>query len=989
MPENGLCVPAGVRTRGGSDGDARFRGSEDEAWVRRSRRESELAGNRRYVAGVIGGCCGRTPFLIKTRTGRAEASRQCVCIRAAATHGGAASAGCRGPQAMRVYQGSGNTPGELQAQGCRGPQAMRVYQGSERMEIMGILETVKERKLFFDGGMGSLLQARGLKPGELPETWNISHPEILRQIHLEYLRAGSDEITTNTFGANGLKFGRDGAYSLERIVTAAVENAKAARESFRQEILEAGGPDAAQRAAAVCGYIGLDLGPTGKLLKPLGDLDFEDAYDLYKEVVLYGAWAGADFVLAETMSDGYEAKAAILAARENCDLPVCATMIFDSRGKLLTGGNVASTVALLEGLGVSMLGVNCGLGPVQMKEILREILEVASVPVIVNPNAGLPRSEDGKTVYDIDAAEFAGVMEEIADMGANVLGGCCGTTPEHIAGTVARCRNKKQTLPAPKDRTVISSYSQAVVIGSSPVLIGERINPTGKSKFKQALRDHDLEYILREGVTQQDHGAHVLDVNVGLPEIDEAAMLEEVVKELQSIVDLPLQIDTSDIGAMERALRIYNGKPLINSVNGKEESMAAVFPLVKKYGGVVVALTLDESGIPETAQGRIEIAKKIYRRAAEYGIQPKDILIDALCLTVSSDSKGALTTLETLRRVRDELHGRTILGVSNISFGLPQREIINAAFFTMAMQNGLNAAIMNPNSEAMMRSYYSFRALSDLDPQCGEYIAVYGGQTGSLGMSAAVGGRGGAETRFASQSGTGAAAGTGAGPGRQAADLSLFDSIVRGLKERAQEAARELLPARDSLSIINEEMIPALDQVGKGFEKGTVFLPQLLMSAEAAKAAFGVLKDHMSRTGEVRQKKGEIILATVKGDIHDIGKNIVKVLLENYDFDVIDLGKDVAPETVAQAAIERHVPLVGLSALMTTTVPSMEATIALLRKEAPWVRVMVGGAVLTEDYARTIGADRYCKDAMASVNYAEEVMAGVAQERGADGGTPQ
>ena len=615
---------------------------------------------------------------------------------------------------------------------------------------------------------------------------------------------------------------------------------------------------------------------------------------------------------------------------------------------------------------------------------------MASVPVIVNPNAGLPRTENGKTVYDIDADEFAGVMEEIADMGANALGGCCGTTPEHIAKMTALCRNKKQILPEEKNRTVISSYAQAVEIGQSPVLIGERINPTGKSKFKQALRDHDIEYILREGVTQQDHGAHVLDVNVGLPEIDEPSMMEEVVRELQSVIDLPLQIDTSNIEAMERALRIYNGKALINSVNGKEESMRAVFPLVKKYGGVVVALTLDESGIPETADGRIGIAKKIYRVAAEYGIAKKDILIDALCLTVSSDSKGALTTLETLRRVRDELHGKTVLGVSNISFGLPQREIINASFFTMAMQNGLNAAIINPNSEAMMRAYYSFKALADLDPQCGEYISVYSGQTATLGQSAAVGSSAGSLTGTGKAAGAGAsgtAAGRAAGSaggtegakslgGSGTADGELARCILRGLKEQAQAAVRELLAQRDSLAIINGEMIPALDQVGKGFEKGTVFLPQLLMSAEAAKAAFEVIKEHMSRSGETREKKGKIILATVKGDIHDIGKNIVKVLLENYDYEVIDLGKDVPPEMVTAAAAEHHAPLVGLSALMTTTVPAMEETIRLLRRETPWVKIMVGGAVLTEEYAETIGADRYCKDAMASVNYAEEIFAG-------------
>ncbi len=711
----------------------------------------------------------------------------------------------------------------------------------------------------------------------------------------------------------------------------------------------------------------MDLGPTGKLLKPLGDLDFDRAYELYREVVCVGAKAGADLILVETMSDGYEAKAAVLAARENSDLPVFATMIFDQKGKLLTGGNVESTVALLEGLGVSALGINCGLGPVQMKGILEELLSCVSVPVIVNPNAGLPKVKGGRTVYDIDEEEFGAVMEEIADLGANVLGGCCGTTPAHIRNLAARCRDKRQVLPVEKNRTVVSSYTHAVVIDRDPVIIGERINPTGKSRFKQALKDRDLEYILQEGVTQQDHGAHVLDVNVGLPQINEPEMMEAVVKELQSVIDLPLQIDTSDIRAMERAMRIYNGKPLINSVNGKRESMEAVFPLVKRYGGVVVALTLDEGGIPDTAEGRIAIARKIYEEAARYGIKPKDILIDALCLTVSSDSRGALTTLETLKRVREELKGKTILGVSNISFGLPSRETINAVFFSMALESGLNAAIINPNSPAMMKAYYGFRALSDLDGQCGDYIRFCSKLPDEGGRSRMTAGGGGAPGPHQPERG-----GQAAENGRS--EMSLGDCIRRGLKERAYEAVRRLLETEKALDLINREMIPALDQVGRGFEKGTVFLPQLLMSAEAAKAAFEVIKEEMAEKGESRKKKGSVILATVKGDIHDIGKNIVKVLLENYSYDVVDLGKDVEPETIVRETVERRVPLVGLSALMTTTVPSMEETICQLREKAPWVKVMVGGAVLTEEYAKIIGADCYCRDAMASVNYAESVI---------------
>ena len=809
--------------------------------------------------------------------------------------------------------------------------------------MTAILEKLKERILLFDGGMGSLLQANGLKPGELPETWNVTHSDLIVKLHREYLEAGADMIKTNTFGANGLKYNKDKEFDLEQIVTAAMKNAREAVDT------------AAYTSGRSKGAIALDIGPTGKLLKPLGDLDFEDAYELFSQVVRIGEREGADLILIETMSDSYEAKAAVLAAKENSNLPVFVTMIFDDKGKLLTGGNVESTVALLEGLGVDALGINCGLGPVQMKGILKDIMKVASLPVIVNPNAGLPRSEGGKTVYDIDADEFARVMKEIVEAGACIIGGCCGTTPEHIEKMAALCKDLPVRLPERKNRTVISSYAQAVVIDRDPIIIGERINPTGKAKFKQALKDHNLEYILKEGVLQQDNGAHVLDVNVGLPEIDEPAMMVEVVKELQSIIDLPLQIDTSNMTAMERAMRIYNGKPLINSVNGKKEVMEAIFPLVKRYGGVVVALALDEDGIPETADGRIAVSKKIYDTAAGYGIGKEDIIIDALCMTVSSDNKGAITTLETVRRVRDELQGKTILGVSNISFGLPQREIVNAAFFTMALQNGLSAAIINPNSEAMMRSYYSFRVLADLDPQCSNYINIYSGNVAVLGEVKRQAG----DQKAAGISGT---------------DLSLGESIKKGLKDRAYAAVSELLENREPLTIINEEMIPALNEVGKGFEKGTVFLPQLLMSAEAAKAAFEVIKEKLAQSGAEEKKKGTVILATVKGDIHDIGKNIVKVLLENYSYEVLDLGKDVPPETIVKTAIERNVKLVGLSALMTTTVPSMEETIRQLRIKAPFAKVMVGGAVLTKEYAMTIGADQYCRDAMASVNYAEDIF---------------
>lgn len=815
---------------------------------------------------------------------------------------------------------------------------------------------MRENRVYFDGGMGSLLQERGLAPGELPETWNLLHPEVLVEIHRAYLEAGANIMTTNTFGANRLKYPEGGQWALEELVRAAVENAAEARCQYEENC---------RREGRQCqpSFIALDLGPTGKLLKPYGDLEFEAAVALYQEVVKTGAEAGADLILIETMSDSLEVKAAVLAAKENCSLPVFATMAFDEKGKLLTGGDVESVTALLEGLRVDALGLNCGLGPEQMAPIAQRFMKVSSTPVIVNPNAGLPRSEGSRTVYDINSDQFAQKMREIAEMGVFMMGGCCGTTPEHIRKLKAACDDLPVQLPGKKGRTVICSYATTVEFGSKPVIIGERINPTGKKKFKQALRDHDMEYILKEGVAQQDNGAHVLDVNVGLPEIDEPSMMEEAVKELQAVIDLPLQIDTSNEEAMERALRCYNGKALVNSVNGKQEVMDAIFPLVAKYGGVVIGLALDEEGIPETAEGRIRVAKKIYARAAEYGIGPEDIIIDGLCMTISSDSQGAVTTLETLRRVRDELGGKTILGVSNISFGLPQREIINSAFFTMALHDGLSAAIINPNSEAMMRAYYSYLALAGLDPQCGEYISIYGSQPSvSLGVTLSRKG----------PSGTGD--GAGMGSAGQGGDFSLADAVIKGLKEASSAAAKGLLASQDPLDVINQEIIPALDAVGKGFEKGTVFLPQLLMSAEAAKAAFEVIKEQMSRSGQEQESKGTIILATVKGDIHDIGKNIVKVLLENYSYQVVDLGKDVPPETVTETAVRLHVPLVGLSALMTTTVPSMEETIRQLRREAPWVKVMVGGAVLTQEYADSIGADQYCSDAMASVNYAETVF---------------
>ena len=850
-----------------------------------------------------------------------------------------------------------------------------------------IMDRIGREWLFFDGGTGSILQEKGLQPGELPETWNLLHPERILDLHRGYLEAGADIYNTNTFGANRLKFPEN----LDEIVTAAVKLAKDART-------QAGRDEDA--------YVALDIGPTGKLLAPMGDLSFDDAVDIFGEVVRIGAREGADLVLIETMNDSYEAKAAVLAAKENCDLPVFITCVFDGSGKMLTGGTPESMVAMLEGLGVDALGVNCSLGPAQMIPIVERLVKAAHVPVLVNPNAGLPKSVDGRTVYDVGPEEFAGYMKQIAELGAAAVGGCCGTTPDYIRAEIAAVRPLPLLPPQGREQTVIASFSRTVEIGRAarPVIIGERINPTGKKRFKQALVDHDIDYIVDQGLQQEDAGADVLDVNVGTPEINEVELLDEVVCRLQSVLALPLQIDTSNPEAMERALRHYNGKALINSVNGKQEVMAEVFPLVKKYGGVVVALALDEGGIPDNADDRIRIAEKIYQTAAEYGIRREDIVIDGLCMTVSSDPRSALVTLETIRRIRDELGGSSILGVSNISFGLPARELINAYFFEMALQNGLSCAIINPNNQAMMQAYRAFCALTNQDENFQNFITAYAGYKSpdkqvsdaltayktrvlnALGVSAgdlqatgrplggATGNAGGAGAGAnAGSFGSGSAAGAddGRGPETLAGKSRLVEAIERGMAKPAAEATREALLIRNALDIINQDLVPALDVVGQGFEKGTVFLPQLLMAAEAAKAAFAVVKESMA--GSAQESKGRVILATVKGDIHDIGKNIVKVLLENYGYDVIDLGKDVPPETIVETALRENIRLVGLSALMTTTVVNMEETIRQLHEQKPDCRIVVGGAVMTQDYADKIGADCYGRDAMTTVRYADEL----------------
>ena len=795
----------------------------------------------------------------------------------------------------------------------------------EELRVLKIKDVLGKRPLLCDGGMGSLLQERGLPPGGLPELWNIERPEILREIHRAYREAGADIMTANTFGANRLKLA-GAPYGVRELVRAGVQNARA--------------------AAGEEGFVALDLGPTGKLLQPLGDLPFDGAYEAFAEMVEAGAEAGADLVLIETMSDAYELKAAVLAAKERCALPVFATVVFDERGKLLTGGDVPGVVALLEGLGVDALGVNCGFGPEQMAPIVAELLRYASVPVIVNPNAGLPQFRDGRTVYDVDADAFAQTMRGFAEAGACVLGGCCGTTPAHIAALRAACAGVPARHIEPKRDTVVTSYARTVIAGDGPLIVGERINPTGKKRFQQALREGDLDYILGEGFAQQDAGAHILDLNVGLPGLDEAETMLRVLRETQAVIDLPLQIDTSDPVAMERALRYYNGKAMVNSVSGKRESMEAVFPLVKKYGGVVVCLALDEDGIPETAEGRFRVAEKLVRTAEGYGLSRKDLVIDVLCMTVSADPRGAVTTLDALSMVRERLGVKTILGVSNISFGLPQRPLINAAFYTMALARGLDFGIINPLDEGMRRAFDCYRALAGLDANCADYIARH------------------------------AAAAPAPVPAAKAeeGEMGLSEAVEKGSANRARAAAEAMLADTPPMALIDGTLIPALDRVGKRFEQGTLFLPQLLMSAEAAKAAFEAVKTHLARTGGTQEKRGTIVLATVQGDIHDIGKNIVKVLLQNYGYEILDLGKDVPPQTVVETVLERGVRLAGLSALMTTTVPAMAETIRLLREAAPECRVMVGGAVLTAEYAAQIGADHYSKDAMGSVEFAQSVF---------------
>ncbi len=781
---------------------------------------------------------------------------------------------------------------------------------------MKITEFLKDNRILLDGGTGTLLQKAGLPLGELPERWNLSHPEIVRQIHADYFNAGSHIVCTNTFGANALKYSDE---ELQVVIEAAVENAKAG---------------AKLATSTQPKWIALDIGSCGKLLKPYGDLAFEDAVSLFAKTVKIGAACGVDLIFIETMGDSYETKAAVLAAKENCDLPLFVSCAYGEDGKLMTGASPAATVALLEGLGVDALGLNCSLSPQKMRPVVEELLRCASIPVLVKPNAGLP-DENGE--YDLDEESFASDMAEFAKKGVRVLGGCCGTTPAYIRALQRAVAKLPLTPIFDKQITCVSSYTHAVEF-SAPVQIGERINPTGKKRFKQALKEKDVGYILAEGLAQMEKGAHILDVNVGAPEIEEREALPFYIQALQEVLDLPLQIDTADTAAMERAMRLYNGKPLVNSVNGKKESMASVFPLVKKYGGAVVGLTLDEGGIPDTVEGRLTIAERIIAEAKRYGISQKDILIDPLAMAVSADEKAATVTLQTVRAL-SKRGINTSLGVSNVSFGLPAREVVNAVFFAQALENGLSAAILNPHSAEMQKVYYAHLALHGLDSHCEGYI------------------------RFAT-----ALAPVAAVPPLQTEGLK--KAIVSGVKEHAVLGVRELLSTRTPVEIVDGEIVPALDEVGRAYEEKRAYLPQLLVSAEAAKAAFEVLKEELAKRGQKGESKGKILLATVEGDIHDIGKNIVASLLENYGYTVVDLGKDVPAEKIV-AAVDSQTLFVGLSALMTTTLPSMARTVTLLKERG--VVTLVGGAVVSEEYAQKIGADGYAKDGMAAVRFAEKI----------------
>lgn len=800
------------------------------------------------------------------------------------------------------------------------------------MQIREVFD--RKRFVFLDGGMGTQLQARGLQPGQKPELAALEMPDVLTAIHTDYANAGADILLANTFGANAKKLAGCG-HTVEDVVTASIA--------------------CARKAADTTGaLVALDIGPLGELLVPAGTLSFEDAYAEFAQVIRAGAAAGADLVFLETMTDLYELKAAILAAKENCTLPIFTSMSFESRGRTFTGCTVESYAVTAAGLGADAVGINCSLGPKEILPFAQRLCRSvpAGVPVFVKPNAGLP-NPDGS--YNLDPDGFAAEMKEYATIGVSMVGGCCGTTPAFIAKLHETFSPLAPADKIPIRRSCLCTPVRFVEVNGITV-VGERINPTGKKRLQQALRDGDSAYPCTQAVAQAEAGAQVLDVNAGLPGIDEAATLEQLVKDLQAVTDLPLQLDSSNPEALSRALRIYNGKPIVNSVNGETETLEKILPLCKKYGAAVVGLALDKGGIPPTVEGRVAIARRIVDAAHAAGIPDEDIYIDCLCLTASAQQEGATQTLQALARCKKELGVRTVLGVSNISFGLPCRGYLNTTFLTMAMSAGLDLAIMNPNTPEMMAAVRAYRVLTCQDPQSTDYVAAYADVQ--------------IQTTQTSKSAATVAEVSAAAPGGDA----LFEAVRRGLKAEARAAADAALTMREPLDVVNTSLIPALDAVGDGFEKGTVFLPQLLQAATAAQAAFEAIKAKIAASGQAQGSKGKIVIATVKGDVHDIGKNIVRVILENYGYDVLDLGRDVDPERVVEAVRQTGAKLVGLSALMTTTVPNMQATIEALHAANLDCKVMVGGAVLTPDYARDIGADYYCKDAKASADLAKQLL---------------
>ena len=800
-------------------------------------------------------------------------------------------------------------------------------------------KSIKDRFIYLDGAMGTMLQQSGLKLGERPETLCITNPDAVKDVHRQYIKSGSDIIYANTFGANSHKLKGTG-YNVDEVITAAIGAAK-----------EVAGNDAS---------VALDIGPIGEMLEPYGTLSFEAAYDVFKEMIASGYSAGADLIVFETMSDLYEAKAAVLAAKENCDLPVIVTMSFEKSGRTFTGCSVESMAHVLGGLGADALGINCSLGPAEILPIARRLADSTDLPIVIKANAGLPDPATGE--YNVSPEEFASLMVEFADTGMTMVGGCCGTSPAYIKALTEKlenCAPEKKIAAAKK--SVVCTPTAAVEIDRVRV-IGERINPTGKKRFKQSLMENDIDYILNQGIEQMEAGADILDVNVGLPEINEAEMMVRVIKELQAVVDIPLQIDSTDPAVIEAGLRVCNGKPIVNSVNGEQEVLEKILPLVKKYGASVVGLTLDSNGIPKTAEERFAIAERIVNAAEKHGIPRHDVYIDCLTLTVSAQQAEAAETLKAVRMVKEKLGVHTVLGVSNISFGLPYRDLINHSFLTLAMGCGLDLPIINPNAESMMNAVMAFNVLNNVDKDSAAYIEKFADYTPSPA----------GKTSAPSVSPTAPpTSGTGISDG---AAGSVNHAIQKGLKEEAVTAVSRLLENETELDVIDKHLIPALDLVGDRFEKGQLFLPQLLNAAAAASEAFEVIKARIADKGTETVSKGKIILATVKGDIHDIGKNIVKVILENYGYTVIDLGKDVDPSLIAETAVREDVKLVGLSALMTTTLGSMEDTIKALRESGHECKVMAGGAVLTEDYAKEMGADYYARNAKEGADIAKIVL---------------